>query len=119
MATPAGLVHSAVPPHQGSERIRYLELACRMSDLIIVDEADRVQAQLDIAFAPSATLVGKSPESWLDEVLVHTVTELSRRGRLQLSAQETDDWCNAVNTVSGAADRLTGCSPRTSSYAVG
>jgi hypothetical protein len=79
-----------------------------MSDLIIVDEADRVQAQLDIAFAPSATLVGKSPESWLDEVLVHTVTELSRRGRLQLSAQETDDWCNAVNTVSGAADRLYG-----------
>jgi len=79
-----------------------------MSDLIIVDEADRVQAQLDIAFAPSATLVGRSPESWLDEVLVHTVTELSRRGRLQLSAQETDDWCNAVNTVSGAADRLYG-----------
>jgi hypothetical protein len=108
VATPAGLVHSAVPPHQGGERIRYLELACRMSDLIIVDEADRVQAQLDIAFAPSATLIGKSPESWLDEVLVHTVTELSRRGRLQLSAQETDDWCNAVNTVSGAADRLYG-----------
>jgi len=108
VATPAALVHSAVPPHQGGERIRYLELACRMSDLIIVDEADRVQAQLDIAFAPSATLVGRSPESWLDEVLVHTVTELSRRGRLQLSAQETDDWCNAVNTVSGAADRLYG-----------
>jgi hypothetical protein len=101
-------VHSAVPPHQGGERIRYLELACRMSDLIIVNEADRVQAQLDIAFAPSATLIGKSPESWLDEVLVHTVTELSRRGRLQLSAQETDNWCNAVSTVSGAADRLYG-----------
>lgn len=108
VATPAGLVHSAIPPHQGGERIRYLELACRMSDLIIVDEADRVQAQLDTAFAPSATLIGKSPESWLDEILVHTVTELSRRGRLQLSAQETDDWCNAVNTVSGAADRLYG-----------
>jgi hypothetical protein len=43
VATPAGLVHSAVPPHQGGERIRYLELACRMSDLIIVDEADRVR----------------------------------------------------------------------------
>ena len=44
---PVPAVHSAVPPHQGGERIRYLELACRMSDLIIVDEADRVQAQLE------------------------------------------------------------------------
>ena len=59
VATPASLVHSAVPPHQADARIRYLELACRMSDLIIVDEADRVQMQLDAAFAPSATLVGR------------------------------------------------------------
>ena len=30
VATPASLVHSAVPPHQTDARIRYLELACRM-----------------------------------------------------------------------------------------
>jgi hypothetical protein len=68
VATPASLVRSAVPPHQTGDRIRYLELACRMSDLIIVDEADRVQMQFDAMFAPSATLVGRSPDSWLDEV---------------------------------------------------
>ncbi|HET9972576.1 MAG TPA: signal recognition particle [Streptosporangiaceae bacterium] len=106
VATPASLVHSAVPPHQADARIRYLELACRMSDLIIVDEADRVQMQLDAMFAPSATLVGRSPDSWLDEVQAHKITELARQGRLQLSAQEIDDWTNAVNTVSVAADRL-------------
>ena len=106
VATPASLVHSAVPPHQADVRIRYLELACRMSDLIIVDEADRVQMQLDAMFAPSATLVGRSPDSWLDEVQAHKITELARQGRLQLSAQEIDDWTNAVNTVSVAADRL-------------
>ena len=106
VATPASLVHSAVPPHQTDARIRYLELACRMSDLIIVDEADRVQMQLDAAFAPSTTLVGRAPDSWLDEVQAHKITELARQGRLQLSEQEIDDWANAVNTVSAAADRL-------------
>ena len=106
VATPASLVHSAVPPHQTDARIRYLELACRMSDLIIVDEADRVQMQLDAVFAPSATLVGKSPDSWLDEVQAHKITEFARQGRLQLSAQEIDNWASAVNTVYVAADRL-------------
>ena len=106
VATPASLVHSAVPPHQTDARIRYLELACRMSDLIIVDEADRVQMQLDAAFAPSATLVGKSPDSWLDEVQAHKITEFARQGRLQLSAQEVDNWASAVNTVYVAADKL-------------
>jgi hypothetical protein len=106
VATPASLVHSAVPPHQTDAHIRYLELACRASDLVIVDEADRVQMQLDAAFAPSTTLVGRAPDSWLDEVQSHKITELARQGRLQLSEQEIDDWTNAVNTVSAAADRL-------------
>jgi hypothetical protein len=106
VANPASLVHSAVPPHQTEARIRYLELACRASDLIIVDEADRVQMQLDAAFAPSTTLVGRAPDSWLDEVQSRKITELAREGRLQLSEQEIDDWINASNTVSAATDRL-------------
>jgi hypothetical protein len=106
VATPASLVHSGVPQHQNAERLRYLELACRRSDLIIVDEADRVQMQLDAAFAPATTLVGRSPDSWLDEVQGHKITELARQGRLQLSEQDIDDWTNALNTVSAAADRL-------------
>src|SRR5207248_10079771 len=43
VATPASLIHSSVPAHQVGELMRYLELACRQSDLVIVDEADRVQ----------------------------------------------------------------------------
>ncbi|MGI3202755.1 hypothetical protein ACRJ4W_39140 [Streptomyces sp. GLT-R25] len=106
VATPAGLVHSSVPQHQHDEQLRYLELACRMSDLIIVDEADRVQMQLDTAFAPASTLVGKAPNSWFDEVAVHKFQQMARDGRLQLSARDVDDWTNAVNTVSAATDRL-------------
>lgn len=106
VATPASLVHSGVPPALQTERLRHLELACRLSDLVIVDEADRVQMQLDRAFAPATTLAGRSPNSWLDEVASHKVTELARRGRLQLSARDVDDWTSAVDTVSAATDRL-------------
>ncbi|MGW3054435.1 pPIWI_RE_Z domain-containing protein [Streptomyces goshikiensis] len=106
VATPAGLVHSAVPRHQHEEQLRYLELACRLSDLVIVDEADRVQMQLDTAFAPASTLVGRSPNSWFDEVAVHKFQQMARDGRLQLSARDVDDWTNAVNTVSAATDRI-------------
>ncbi|MFD5878842.1 pPIWI_RE_Z domain-containing protein [Streptomyces yangpuensis] len=106
VATPAGLVHSAVPRHQHQEQLRYLELACRLSDLVIVDEADRVQMQLDTAFAPASTLVGRSPNSWFDEVAVHKFQQMARDGRLQLSARDVDDWTNAVNTVSAATDRI-------------
>ena len=106
VATPASLVHTGVPQHQNAERLRYLELACRRSDLVIVDEADRVQMHLDAAFAPATTLVGRSPDSWLDEVQGHKINELARRGRIQLSEQEIDDWANALNTVSAATDRL-------------
>lgn len=106
VTTPAGLVHSGIPQHQHEERVRYLELACRLSDLVIVDEADRVQMQLDTAFAPATTLLGQAPNSWLDEVAGHKLDELAREGRLQLSAHEVDDWANAISTVSAAADRL-------------
>ncbi|WP_427922832.1 signal recognition particle [Streptomyces sp. cg40] len=106
VATPAGLVHSAVPQHQHEEQLRYLELACRVSDLVIVDEADRVQMQLDSAFAPASTLVGRAPNSWFDEVAVHKFQQMARDGRLQLTARDVDDWTNAVNTVSAATDRL-------------
>lgn len=106
VATPASLVHSGMPQALQSERIRHLEAACRLSDLVIVDEADRVQMQLDRAFAPATTLAGQSPNSWLDEVAGHKVEELARRGRLQLSAADVDDWTGAVDTVSAATNRL-------------
>lgn len=106
VANPASLVHSGVPAHLHTEQLRYLELACRTSDLIIVDEADRVQAQLDTAFAPSATLSGGAAESWLDEVARHKIGELAQRARLQLSETDVAAWNKAFNTVTTATDML-------------
>lgn len=106
VATPASLVHSAVPRHQNPERLRFLELACRRSDLIVVDEADRVQMQLDSMFSPATTLVGRSPKSWLDNVQEHKITELAAQGRLQLGEQTVATWVAAMDTVTAATNRL-------------
>ncbi|WP_330241085.1 hypothetical protein [Streptomyces sp. NBC_00525] len=106
VANPASLVHTAVPRQLNAERLRYLELACLRSDIVIVDEADRVQMQLDQVFAPTATLVTTGPESWLDRLQTHAIAELSRRGRLQLSDQDVERWSSALDVVGSATDRL-------------
>ncbi|MDT0447041.1 pPIWI_RE_Z domain-containing protein [Streptomyces johnsoniae] len=108
VATPASLIDSAVPRPQNAERIRYLELACRRSDLVVVDEADRVQMQLDRMFAPAVPLLGGGPDtrSFLDDVNQHRIRELAGAGRIQLSDRDVENWSAAVNTTQTAADRL-------------
>lgn len=106
VANPASLVQSAVPQHLNEERLRRLELACLRSDVIIVDEADRVQMQLDTAFAPAATLVIRGPESWLDRLHTHKIDELARQGRLPLSERDVERWGAALDVVSSATNRL-------------
>ncbi|MBP5936923.1 hypothetical protein [Streptomyces acidiscabies] len=108
VATPPSLVDSKVPHPQNREHIRYFELACRRSDLVIVDEADRVQMQLDRMFAPGIPLLGGGPDtrSFLDEVNQHRIRELAGAGRIQLSDRDVENWSAAVNTTQTAADRL-------------
>ena len=107
VTTPAGLVESSVPRPQNAERLRYLELACRRSDLVIVDEADRVQMQLDQAFAPAVSLVGGAGNrSLLDDLNTHRIRELAAGGRTQLSDRDVENWTAAVNVVTAATDRL-------------
>ena len=108
VANPASLLQSAVPQHLNQERLRHLELACLRSDIIIVDEVDRVQMQLDTAFAPSATLVVRGPESWLDRLHTHKIDELARQGRLQLSERDVQRWAAALEVVTTATNRLYG-----------
>ncbi|UOZ07024.1 hypothetical protein [Amycolatopsis sp. WQ 127309] len=107
VSTPAGLVDAAVPRPQNAEKVRYLEAACRRSDLVIVDEADRVQMQLDRMFAPAVTLVGSSgSRSLLDDLVGHKNRELVEGARMQLSDHDVEDWTAAVNTITATTDRL-------------
>ncbi|MER7909935.1 signal recognition particle [Streptomyces sp. NPDC096068] len=106
VANPASLIYGLAPRHQNRERARFLEIAALRSDLIIVDEADRVQMQLDTMFVPSATLVGMAPDSWLDNLQTHTSEELARRGRLQLSDVDVARWSSSLSLVIVATNRI-------------
>ncbi|MEV4302574.1 hypothetical protein [Nonomuraea sp. NPDC049624] len=106
VATPESLAATSLPRHLNPERLRYLELACRRSDLIIVDEADQVQIRLDQVFAPTATLYKAGTDSWLDELHRHNVAELAREGRIQLSDTVVKQWTAALDMVSVSANRI-------------
>lgn len=105
VATPAGLVFVRAAQQINEQRIRFLELACQRSDLIIVDEADRVQMQLDSIFSPTETLV--SPKGgWLDR-LSQTVTDAkAASGRSQLADPAVEKWAKAHHSAQGATDRV-------------
>ncbi|MBB4913081.1 pPIWI_RE_Z domain-containing protein [Streptosporangium saharense] len=107
VTTPQSLVSSSVPDPQNAEQIRYLELACRRSDLIIIDEADRVQMQLDRIFAPAVTLEGgSSGESFLLDVNQRKLSTLAEGRQEQLSSHDVETWSAAVNTVTAAVNRI-------------
>lgn len=106
IATPQSMVASSVPWPQNGERVHYLELAARRSDLIIIDEADRVQMQLDQLFAPAITISGEAATSWLDDVSRHKITEFLDGQRTQLSNRDVANWTTALNAASSITDRL-------------
>ena len=107
VATPQSVVDAAVPWPQNGERLHYLELACRRSDLVIVDEADRVQTQLDQMFAPAIPLVNANGgQAFLDDVTTHMIRELAVGGRTQLSDRDVENWSASVGTASIATSRL-------------
>ncbi|MFF0579028.1 pPIWI_RE_Z domain-containing protein [Streptosporangium saharense] len=108
VATPESLAQSSLPVQQNEERLRYLEVACRIADLIIVDEADQVQIRLDRVFAPTATLYKRGDDSWLDRVARHNLAELAREGRIQLASETVEEWTAALDTVSTTANRIYG-----------
>ncbi|MFE0592637.1 signal recognition particle [Micromonospora echinospora] len=106
VANMASLVASRVPAQVLQQRMRHLELACLRSDIVIVDEADRVMMNLDDLFAPSATLVKPGPESWLDRLDVHSVSALANGGRRQLADHNIDDWDSSLSVVTAATNRI-------------
>ncbi|MFS0695203.1 hypothetical protein [Streptomyces nitrosporeus] len=106
VTTPSGLISSSPPDPQNGERIRYLELACRRSDLVIIDEADRVQMQLDHIFAPATVLASDEDKGLIDGLTRHKIRELAVNGRTQLSERDVETFSAALNTATSVTDRL-------------
>lgn len=106
VANPASLVYTPVSRHQSARRLRVLELMSRSCDLIVIDEADRVQLQFDTTFAPALTLYGRGRDSWLDELTGHQIRELADSARSQLADGLADQWLAAISAVNTAANQI-------------
>lgn len=68
---PQSFLYSTAPNGLGEQTVRLLEAAYRLSDVLIVDEADSVQVRWDTTFAPSTPMVGSDNAflDWLREQL--------------------------------------------------
>lgn len=108
VATPASLIYTRIAAQLNPERLRFLELVYRRSDLVIIDEADQVQVQLDTMFSPSQTLMGRSAEAWLSQVQQAVTSQLNLEGRGQLRQEEVDAWCQAHDVAQSATSRIYG-----------
>lgn len=103
VATPWSLVHTRLPSPLSGQRMRYLEAAWRRSDLIVVDEADQVQANLDEMFANAQVLLGPSDEAWIDEIGARVEEKLRVSGRAQNASHEVRRFSRAVQHARTAA----------------
>jgi len=108
IATPGSLVYTPVAHQLNTEHIRFAELVCRRSDLVIVDEADQVQVQLDMTFSPNQTLVSRGQDAWLSGLSQQVVTELNREGRGQLADENVDTWVQAHDTAQRVTSKMYG-----------
>lgn len=101
IVNPASFIQSRAPENLSSAEMRLLEAIYRTSDLLIIDEADRVQVQWDRKYAPVDNLAGH-PEALLDWLNVTLAQQFARRGRRPLVHSRN----NELSTLANEADRL-------------
>jgi hypothetical protein len=106
VATPASLVHTRVAEQINPESVRFAELVTRHSDLVIVDEADRVQVQLDEIFSPNQILCSAGGDGWLDNLERQVGEHISRNGRASIAGGQTELWRRAHHQAQIAADAV-------------
>jgi len=106
IATPWSLVHTPVPTPLSPLRLRYLEAVWRRSDLILVDEADQVQANLDEMFAHSQILLGPSAEAWIDEIGLRFSERLRASGRAETRSRQIRRFNRVLHQARSAADMI-------------
>lgn len=104
ITTPQALVFHQVLPAILPERMRLAELIYRYCDQVVVDECDRVQAQLDTLFSPDELLMG-SRESLLDRLNMQLAVETANRPDL-MADTAVKEWLDALDRARTAARTL-------------
>ena len=105
VATSASLLYTRVPVQATDKSIRLLELVYKESDIVIVDEVDRVQVQLDSAFGPNESLIGETGEGWMDQLEMSSSTHQGRSRSAYLD-MDTNTWGQAHRLAQQAADLI-------------
>jgi hypothetical protein len=100
IATIQGLVYSEMPSALAGIRMRMFEYVYRRTSLILIDEADRVQSQLDAIFAPEEEIAG-SQTSWLEQ-LHKKINEQLYKSKLSLRKPTIDKWNRALQNAMSA-----------------
>lgn len=106
IATPASLIYTHVDPQIHRERTRFIEMVYLHCDLVVIDEADRVQVQLDSLFSPSITLMSRNKDSWLGNLAQKVTQELSREGLGQLKNDKVRNWVKDLMDAQDAVHSL-------------
>ncbi|XWK86868.1 MAG: hypothetical protein U7127_22070 [Phormidium sp.] len=106
IATPGSLIYSRVPKTINRESILYFELACRRSDLVIVDEVDQHQAYLDTAFSPDKTLCKPTRDEWLNKLHDYVEAQLKSKKSRLLENELVSEWWDACRIANGVADKI-------------
>ncbi len=106
IATPASLIFTWVPGQICSKGMRMFEMVNKCSDIIIFDEADRVQVILDEYFSPSQILADGKAESWLNRLGSAVESAYYQNGRSQLTNPDAQSWKIAYRSVQNAVDQM-------------
>ena len=103
--TPASFIHTRVPRQIVQEKITFAEFIYRECHFLFVDEADRVQLQLDEAFAPSEVLVDATREAYLNKV-GNCTNSIYQSARSEMAADRLVAWLSAQYFVQNATNRI-------------
>lgn len=106
VTTIQGLVNIELPSVMTGEILSLLEYVSRETDLIMVDESDRVQGQLDSMFAPEEQIAGQQ-DSLLDRLLIEA-RQSFYQSKMPLSNPLVQTWLNALSNAVTASDHVFG-----------
>ena len=106
VGTPQNLVLTRAPEQVVEENVRLLEAVYRECDLVIVDEADRVQTQLDEMFAPSVTLVGTRGNGLMEELDRSAVVPPGGSLGRTMASSDVFEWKTAQSMSNQAVNLL-------------
>ena len=114
IVNPMSILYSFAPDGIGSKRIHLLDAIYQVSDLLIVDEADRVQVQWDQNFAPTRILAGIEHaflDQLHDQITSASIGTRGRRRSAQAAFQRLIHIDNQAHTLSSSIFHLLRKSP--------